>query len=172
MPIIQGWEVSQDRIEIFTKMITTDPLGEPIITSKCVLDSENGLLVVGENGFSWKLKIGFKQMAGRPSYRFGPGMGRYQIEKHKWVRWCDVSNVIPKRDGQVIVELKIRKGGALIYDKKGRFKVKKWKLTIRQNKGEDKTKFKARLSSFNSIMIDIFNKHRVQIDPPSSDSRL
>ena len=77
----------------------------------------------------------------------------------------------PVRAGQVIVELKIRKGGALIYDKKGRYKVKRWKLTIRQNKGEDKTNFKARLSSFNSIMIDLFNKHRVQTDPPSSDSR-
>jgi len=164
MPIIRGWEVSQDRIEMFTKMITTDPLGEPIITSKCVLDNENGLLIVGENGFSWKLKIGFKQMR-------GPAWRRYQFEKHKWVRWCDVSNVIPKRAGQVIVELKIRKGGALIYDKKGRYKVKRWKLTIRQNKGEDKTNFKARLSSFNSIMIDLFNKHRVQTDPPSSDSR-
>jgi len=34
MPIISGWEVSPDRIKKYEKMMSTDDVGDPIITSK------------------------------------------------------------------------------------------------------------------------------------------
>ena len=164
--LIKGWEVSPDRIDKYEKMISSDPIGDPIITSKCVLDSENGLLIVSDNGFAWRIKMGFRH-AGIMRAAMSSG-------KSKWIRWHDVANMITTKNSQVRVELKIRKKGSLILDKKGNYKVKRWKLTIRQNKGEPKAQWKQRLESYNNIMLEIFNRNKVEKgnDPPTSDSRL
>ncbi len=127
---MEGWEVSPDRKEVFEKMINMDSIGDPIITSKCVLGKENGLLIVSDNGFAWRIK----NTAMRGSL--------ISAGKSKWIRWHDVANIIPKKDGQILVEIKLRKRGSLILDKKGYYKIKKWKLTIRQNKGEPKPNFR------------------------------
>lgn len=162
--LIKGWELSPDRFDMYEKMMAMDPIGDPIITSKCVLDSENGLLIVSDDGFAWRIKMGFKQ-AGIIRAAMSSG-------KSKWVRWHDVANIIPKKNSQVLVELKIRKNGSLILDKKGNCKIKRWKLTIRQNKGEPKPQWKQRLESYNNIMLEIFNRNKVETDPPTSDSRM
>ncbi len=157
--LLEGWEVSPDRINMYEKILSTDPIGDPIITSKCVLDNENGFLIVSDNGFSWRIKMGMRS-------------GLASSGKSKWVRWHDVANIIPKKYGQILVELKIRKKGSLLIDKKGIPKIKKWKLTIRQNKGEQKDHFRQRQPNFNQIMSEIHNKNKVDIDPPTSDSRM
>jgi len=160
LPIKPGWEVSSDRVEKLEKLTGDFPIGDLIITSKCKLDKENGLLLVSDNGFAWRIQAGFKR-------------GMYSIGKDKWVRWCDVANIIQKKNGVAIVELKIRKkGGALIIDKKSNPKIKKWKLTMQRNKEEESSHFKERLQSFNNIMLEIFNRNKVTTDPPTSDSKM
>jgi len=77
--------------------------------------------------------------------------------KSKWIRWHNVANIIPKKDGQILVEIKLRKWGSLILDNKGYYKIKKWKLTIRQNKGEPKPNFRQRQGYFHNIMSEIYN---------------
>ncbi len=164
MTIMEGWEVSPDRIDMYEKMQSMDAIGEPIITSKCVLDKDNGFLVVSDDGFAWRIKMGMRQ-AGIMRAAMSSG-------KSKWVRWHDVANITPKKNGQILVHLKIRKKGALLKDKKGNYKVKKWKLTIRKAKGEEKDSFKQRLETFNTIMLEIFSRNAVKEDPPTSDSRM
>ncbi|MFX1453304.1 MAG: hypothetical protein ACFFCM_20895 [Promethearchaeota archaeon] len=165
MTIIEGWEVSPDRINMFGELSHSYPVGDAIITTKCVLDSDNGFLIVSDNGFAWKLKAGYSQA-------MGPVWKRMQSGKTKWVRWCDVANIKPTKNGQVLIFLKIRKKGLLKVDKKGNPKLKKWKLTMRRNKNEPKPHFKQRLGSFNNIMVDIFNRNKVEVNPETSDSNM
>jgi len=164
MPILEGWEVSPDRGDMYEKIISTDPVGDTILTTKCKLDKENGLLVVADNGFAWRIKMGFKQAS---VMRAAMSSG-----KSKWVRWHDVANITPKKDGQILMELKLRKKGNLIKDGKGNYKLKKWKFTMQPNKGEPKPHFLERRKHFNSLMIDVFLQHKEDTDPPTSDSRM
>ncbi|MFX1478744.1 MAG: hypothetical protein ACFFCI_11500 [Promethearchaeota archaeon] len=150
---------------MYGEMMNADDVGDPTITTKCVLDKDNGFLIVSDNGFAWKIVWGARQAMG-PAWKMG------QIGKSKWVRWHDVADVMPKKPGQVLVSLKIRKNGALVTDKKGVIKVKRWKLTIRANKGEPKATFKQRQPLFNQIMLDLFNQKKGEPDPPTSDSRI
>jgi len=163
-PILEGWNVSPDRIKMYEKMIGMDPIGDPILTSKCVLDNENGFLIVSDNGFAWRIKMGMRQAS---VMRAAMSSG-----KSKWVRWHDVANITPKKNGQSLVALKIRKKGTVILDKKGNYKIKKWKLTIRQNKGEPKADWRVRQSSFNNMILEIFNHNKVETDPETSDTRM
>ncbi|KKN27520.1 hypothetical protein LCGC14_0863760 [marine sediment metagenome] len=156
---MEGWELSPDRYKIYEKIMSMDPVGDPMIVTKCVLDSERGLLVASDNGFSWRLKAGM-------------GTSMYSRGKSKWVRWYDVANIIPKKKGQVLVELKLRKNGSLILDKQGHPKIKKWKLTIRPHKDEPKSNYSQRQDYFHQILSDIYTRNRVEIDPPTSDSRI
>ncbi len=156
---MKGWEVSPDRIKMYEKIMSLDPVGDPIITSKCKIDRENGFLIVSDNGFAWRIKMGMTT-------------SMYSSGKSKWVRWHDVANIIPKKNGQILVELKIRKNGALIVDGKGKYKIKRWKLTIKPNKGESSYPWKQRLDTFNNIISEIFNRNKVDTDPPTSDSRM
>jgi len=156
---MEGWEVSRDRIEKFEKMIAQAPIGDPILTSKCKLDKENGLLVVSDAGFAWRIKV-------------GPFTNAWDSKKRKWVRWHDVANITPKQNGQAQVVLKLRKDGALKLDKKGNIKTKRWKLTINRNKDEQKPHFSIRQESFNNILLEIYDRNRVEADPPTSDSRM
>jgi hypothetical protein len=156
MPLMQGWEVSPDRVESYEKMMGMDPIGDPIITTKCRLDSENGMIIVSDNGFAWRIKITFARGAA------------ISAGKSKWVRWYDVSDLMPKKDGVIIAFLKVRdKNGAL---KPG--KIKKWKLMILPNKGEDKVTAAEKKAAFNNIMLEIFQRNKVDTDPPTSDSRI
>jgi len=123
------------------------------------IDKENGFLVVADNGFAWRIKMGFTT-------------GLASAGKSKWVRWHDVANIAPKKDGQILMELKLRKKGNLIKDGKGNYKLKKWKLTMQPNKGEPKANFLERRKQFNSLMIDLFLQHKTDTDPPTSDSRM
>ena len=84
MPIMSGWEVSPDRVEKFEKMLSTDPVGDPIITSKCKLDRENGFIVASDNGFAWRIQTGFST-------------SMYSMGKSKWVRWHDVDRIDLKK---------------------------------------------------------------------------
>jgi hypothetical protein len=157
----EGWELSSDRQEKFDKMLSTDPIGDPIITSKCMLGSDNGFLVASNNGFAWRIQIGFGTTA--PAFKAG---------KSKWVRWHDVANFIPKKPGMILAELKIRKNGALVTDKKGAPKTKRWRLILRKNKDEEKDHFKQRAASFYDVMMEIFNQYKTDENPPTSDSRI
>ncbi len=156
---MEGWELSPDRVKIYDKIMSMDPVGDPMIVTKCVLDKDRGLLVASDNGFSWRLKAGM----GTPAYSRG---------KSKWVRWHDVANILLKKKGQVLVELKLRKKGSLILDGRGNPKIKKWKLTIRPHKDEPKTDYSQRQDYFHQILTDIYTRNRVEVDPPTSDSRI
>ena len=157
--LIEGWEISTDRIDKYEKMISTDPIGNPIITSKCKLDRENGLLVVSDNGFAWRIQMGFTT-----------GFG--SAGKSKWVRWHDVSNITPRKDGVILVELKIRKYGSLLLDGAGNPRKKRWKFTIQQNKEEPRPNFIQRQKDFNNIMSELYERNKGEADPPTSDSRM
>ncbi|MFW9823439.1 MAG: hypothetical protein ACFFE4_10915 [Candidatus Thorarchaeota archaeon] len=159
MPIKEGWELSPDRHEKFEKMMSTDPIGDPIITSKCMLDRDNGLLVVSDNGFAWRVQAGMST-------------SMYSMGKSKWVRWHDVANFIPKKPGFILAEVKVRKKGALETDKKGNIKTKRWRLIVRSNKNEPKDHFKQRAASFYDVMMEIFNQYKTDENPPESDSRI
>ncbi len=159
MPIIEGWDVSPDRFKQFEKIMSEYPIDDPIITSRCKLDKEYGLLVVSENGFAWRIRTG------------GSGFYGYMSSgKSKWIRWYDVANLNLKKKGQVLVEIKVRKGGILKVDKKGNPITKKWKLTINQNKGEDKSHWKQREENFFDILSKIYERNKTDKDPETSDS--
>ncbi|MFW9864712.1 MAG: hypothetical protein ACFFEN_01310 [Candidatus Thorarchaeota archaeon] len=64
---------------------------------------------------------------------------------------------------------KKRIGGVLL-DKKGRYRLIKWKLTLIKNKYEQGLHFRQRRALFGNIMIDLFNQNRVETEPSTSDS--
>ena len=161
---MEGWEVSRDRIDKFEKMLAQAPIGDPILTSKCKLDKEDGLLVVSENGFAWRIQMGMRHAS---VMRAAMSSG-----KNKWIRWHDLADIIPKKNGQVQVVLKLRKNGALKLDKKGNYKTKRWKLTLNRNKDEQKPHFRIRQESFHNILLEIYDRNRVEADPPTSDSKM
>jgi len=160
MPIISGWEVSPDRVEKFEKMLSTDPIGDAVMTSKCILGKDNGLLVASNTGFAWRIQAGY-------------GTSMYSMGKSKWVRWHDVDRIDLKKDGFILVYLKVRqKNGPVKLDGKGNPKLKKWRLIIRKNKNEEKAHFVQRRSDFFNVISDIFNQNKGDSDPPTSDSRI
>jgi len=161
MPILEGWEVSSDRVEKYEKMMSTDNVGDVILTSKCRLNKENGFIIASNNGFAWRITI--TAMRGSPM-RSG---------KSKWVRWHDVDRIDLKKVGVLYAYVKKRdSNGALKLDGKGMVKIKKWPLIVQQNKNEDKGHFRQRQAAFFNIMSDIFNQNKGDTDPPTSDSRI
>jgi hypothetical protein len=159
MPMLEGWEISPDRADMLEKMLSTDPVGDPVITSKCRLDADNGLIVASKNGFAWRIKMGMSSAL-------------ISAGKSKWVRWHDVAGFISKKPGILIVQVKVRKNEQLIVDKNGNPKIKKWRLILNQNKNEDKGHFIQRRGVFNQLMMDMWNNNKGETDPPSSDSRI
>ena len=160
MPIMEGWEVSPDRLEKFEKMIGSDPIGDPIITSKCRLGRDNGLLVASDTGFAWRIQTGFST-------------SMYSMGKSKWVRWHDVDRIDLKKEGFILLYLKVReKNGPVKLDGKGNPKLKKWAFSLNKNKNEEKTHYLQRRSAFFPVISDIFNKNKGDTDPPTSDSRI
>ncbi|MFX1460611.1 MAG: hypothetical protein ACFFBT_14190 [Promethearchaeota archaeon] len=160
MPIMEGWEVSPDRVEKYEKMMGQDDVGDPIITSKCRLGKENGFLVMSDNGFAWRIQI--TAMRG----------SMYSAGKSKWVRWHDVNSIQQKKPGVLYVWVNKRKNGALVIDGKGNPKLKKWALILQQNKNEPKDHFRQRQAIFFNIVAEIYNRNRVETIPPTSDSRI
>ena len=162
MPLKEGWEVSPDRQYIFEKILSTDDVGDPIITSKTKDGLTWGFLLVSNKGFAFRQKkiiLEFLSYTPRTS--------------NKWVRWHDVADIVPKNPGSILVEVKKRKEGLLLIDK--RFdvpKTKNWKLTITLNKNENKIHFKQRKAEFNSIMMELFNQYKSDSDPLTSESRI
>jgi len=156
MPIMSGWEVSPDRIEKYNKIMSTDDVGDPIITSKCKHSQFSGYIVVSNNGIAWRI--------------YG---GNMYSGMSKWVRWYDVGRIDRKKDGLLIVNIKRRKtDGSLKMDNKGNHKFKQCFLKLKPNKNEDKGHFLRRKSAFFSIMSDIFTQNKGDTDPPTSDSRI
>ncbi len=162
MPIMSGWEVSPDRIEKYNKIMSTDDVGDPIITSKCKLSwsgrgMANGYIVVSNNGIAWRIQGGSYVTAG----------------KSVWVRWFDVSRIDRKSDGFLRVYVKIRKKkGSLMMDNKEHPRLRKWSFQLKRNKNEEYSNFLQRKSAFFGIMSDIFNQNKGDSDPPTSDSRI
>ena len=162
MPIMSGWEVSPDRIKKYEKMMSTDDVGDPIITSKCKLSwsgrgMANGYIVVSNNGIAWRIQGGSYVTAG----------------KSVWVRWFDVSRIDRKKDGFLRVYVKIRKkNGSLMMANKEHPRLRKWSFKLRPNKHEEYGKYLQRSSNFYQIMLDIFNQNKGDTDPPTSDSRI
>ena len=146
--------------------MSMDQVGEPLLTSKCVLNSDNGFLIVSENGFAWRIKV-----SGGMVFRMGV-MAAIQSGKSKWIRWCDVLYIEPKKSGQIQVAIKLRENGVLILDRKGNNKLIKWILTIKPRSGEPRENFRDRQRSFKSIMFEIFGQYKVEGDPPTTDSRM
>lgn len=160
MPIIDGWEVSPDRVDKFEKMLSSDPVGDAVLVSKCRLGKDNGLLVASNNGFAWRIQAGYTT-------------SMYSMGKSKWVRWYDVDRIDLKKEGFLLVYLKVReKNGPLKLDGKGNPKLKKWPLILNRNKDEDKGHFEQRRSAFHKVFSDIFNQNKGNSDPPTSDSRI
>ncbi len=160
MPIMEGWEVSPDRLEKFEKMLGSDPIGDPNITSKCRLGRDNGLLVASDTGFAWRIQTGFST-------------SMYSMGKSKWVRWHDVDRIDLKKEGIILTYIKVRdKNGNLKIDGKGNPKLKKWTLKCHPNKNEDKGHYAQRRADFYNIMSDLFNQNKGDTDPPTSDSRI
>lgn len=160
MPIMDGWEVSRDRVDKYEKMMETDPVGDPIITSKCRIGKDNGLIVVSNNGFAWRIQTGMSTHY-------------WEMGKSKWVRWHDVDHMLEKKPGVVFAWIKVRdKNGGLKIDKKGNPKLSKWLLVIAKNKDEDKAHFYERRANFYNIMSQIFEQNKGDTDPPTSDSRI
>ncbi|MBY9018187.1 MAG: hypothetical protein KGD66_05070, partial [Candidatus Lokiarchaeota archaeon] len=90
-----------------------------------------------------------------------------------WVRWYDVDRIDLKKEGFLLVYLKVReKNGPLKLDGKGNPKLKKWPLILNRNKDEDKGHFEQRRSAFHKVFSDIFNQNKGNSDPPTSDSRI
>ena len=160
MPIMSGWEVSPDRLEKYEKMLGSDPVGDAIITSKCRLGKDNGLLIASNTGFAWRIQTGF-------------GTSYMSMGKSKWIRWHDVDRIDLKKEGFILTYIKVRqKDGTLKIDGKGNPKLKKWPLILNKNKNEEKGHFLQRRSAFFSIMSDIFNQNKGDTDPPTSDTRI
>ena len=160
MPIISGWEVSPDRVEKYEKMMSSDDIGDPIITSKCKLGKDNGFLIASNNGFAWRIQAGMSS-------------SMYSMGKSKWVRWHDVSRIDLKKDGFLLAYVKVRdKNGTLKLDGKGNPKLNKWPLILKPHKNEDKGHVMQRSSNFYKIMSDLFNQNKGDTDPPTSDSRI
>jgi len=164
MPIMSGWEVSPDRIEKYEKMLSSDPVGDPIITSKCKLRAgrslDNGLLIASNNGIAWRIQAGY----GTPMYSHG---------KSKWIRWHDVEKFMEKKGKRVYIFIKARaKNGPVKIDGKGNPKLKKWFFMLDKNKDEEKEHYLQRRAAFYDILTDIWNQNKGDTDPPTSDSRL
>jgi hypothetical protein len=132
----------------------------------------SGFLIVSENGFAWRNTSPIGMGLGVVTYIVIDKVRERTGIKDKWIRWHDVANIIPKKPGQVQVVLKARKNGVLVLNKKGNYKIKKWKLTIKKHKGEKKDHFKERKATFFKIMSEIYNRNKVEIDPPTSDSKM
>ncbi|NVM04816.1 MAG: hypothetical protein HWN67_21020 [Candidatus Helarchaeota archaeon] len=155
--MIEGWEISSDRVSVFAKLMSDYPIEEPIITSKCKIDNNYGFLIVSDNGFAWRKHGAF-------------GTSFYDVGKSYWIRWHDVTNIIEKKKGQIIIEILKREVGNFIVDKEGNLEIKKWKLTVNQNKNEEKSHWKHREEKFYNIMLEIYNKNKVEKTPLISDS--
>ena len=138
----------------------TDPIGDPIITSKCKRRDDKGFLIASNNGFAWRIKL---QMSPYAELYAG---------KSRWVRWHDVHDITGKRDGVLLITVKKQKKGKLIVDSKGNPKLLNWKMVLKKNKKEDKAHFLQRKAAFYDIMVDLFNQNKGEIDPPTSDSRI
>jgi len=161
MPFLDGWELSPDREGMLDKIMESDPVGEPILTSKCGLDRENGLIVVGENGFSWRIKAGF-------------GTSMYSMGKSKWVRWGDVDEIIPAKPEKGVIKIQMYKrdkDGNLVM-KGNKPKVTKWKLSVDRNKEEDKNHYINRRKDFFRLMNELYEKYKSPEPPAVSDSRI
>ncbi len=160
MPIMNGWEVSRDRVDKFEKMLSSDPVGDPVITSKCKLDKDNGFIIASNVGIAWRITGGMRT-------------SMYTMGKSKWVRWHDVGRIDLKKEGVIYAYIKVReKDGTLKFDGKGNPKLKKWLFVVNQNKDEEKGHFLQRRSNFYQIMSDLFNQNIGDTDPPTSDSRI
>lgn len=138
----------------------TDSIGDLIITSKCRRRDDQGFLIASNKGFAWRIK---SQMS--------PYAGLY-AGKSRWVRWHDVYGITRKSDGVLLITVKKRKKGMLIVDRKGNPKLLNWKMVLKKNKREDKTHFLQRKATWYDIMVDLFNRNKGEIDPPTSDSRI
>ena len=159
MPIIPGWEISPDRIGKVEKMFSMYDIGDMILTSKYKRGSGDGFLVCGDRGFAWRIHAGFST-------------GVYAMGNNMWIRWHDLYEVLPKKPGVIFVRVKKRnmKTKQLVLDKKGEYTFKKWKLSIVRNKGEPKDHYLGRLNAFNTLFVQIWEAHRGEGDPPTSDS--
>jgi len=136
-----------------------DPIGDPIITSKCKRRDDYGFLIASNNGFAWRIQLGFSH-----GYAISAG-------KNRWVRWHDVHSITRKKDGVLLITVKKRKKGKLLVDRKGNPKLQDWKMTLNKNKREEKAYFLQRKAAFYDIMVDLFNRNKGEGDPPTSDSR-
>jgi hypothetical protein len=144
-------------------MLASDDVGDVILTSKCKLRAgmsiDNGLLVVSNNGWSWRIQA---------------GMNTSMLSKtSKWVRWHDVGKLENKKNKVVFVYVKAReKNGPVKLDGKGNPKLKKWFFVLDKNKDEDKAHYLERRAAFFGILNDIWNANKGDADPPTSDSRI
>lgn len=172
---MQGWEISPDRIKIYEKMMENDSIGDPIITSKCTFEgrdvfSQKGVLIASTNGYAWRSKSSAGRIVASGVMCGAISAGRAAAVKSKWMRWHDVADIVPKKDRGVIMIVKRRENGALVLNKKGKYKTRMCWLYVKSNKGEPKAHFKQRKRDFFNIMRDIWNRYKGEGDPPISDS--
>lgn len=163
MPLKPGWEVSPDREKQFQAIVETVPIGEPIITSKCKVDGDNGFLVAGKNGWAWTGKAGLMKLITGDFWSLG---------KKKWVRWYDVYKMGYNEKGLAVVEaVKRNKDGTVKKKKDGVPKTKAMILIADRNKDEPKDKWKERKKMFGEEFYMIFEKNKARVPPAETDSK-
>ena len=158
MPILPGWEMSPDRKAWFEKIKSIYNVGDPILTSKCKRSQDNGVLLVTDRGFAWRLKIGFRNVL------LDPGRTKW------WIRWHDLYEILPKKPGKIIIRVKKREKGKLLLDENGNYRLARLVLQLVRNKNEEKDHWLQRQNSFNDIFMQLHEKYRGDIDPPTSDT--
>jgi len=99
---MQGWEISPDRIKIYEKMMENDSIGDPIITSKCLLEgprifSKKGVLIASTNGFAWRSKTSVGTVVGAAVIGGALLAGSAAAVKYEWIRWHDYGVLPLKR---------------------------------------------------------------------------
>lgn len=163
MSLKPGWEVSPDREKMFQAIVEKVPIGEPIITTKCKVDGDNGFLVAGENGWAWTGKASLMKLVTGDFWSLG---------KKKWVRWHDIVEIDNYAKGNVYVKaVKRNKDGTLKMNKDGRPKTTELHLRCDRNQDEPKDQFKERREKFGNALMVIWFDNKVDEYPDETDSK-
>ena len=169
MPLKEGWEVSPDRHKEFEQMLSTDEVGDPILTSKGKQYAP-GFLIVSNMGIAWRDKKSVSiSLVKTLDAVFGSSGGKSSY----WIRWHDVATITspPQKPGRILVEVNKRKKGVLLINRRGIPKTKNLWFFIKRNRNETYIHFEQRKAEFFGIMKELYKQYKSDANPPTSDSR-
>jgi len=175
LPLKEGWGVSPDKNREFEQLLSTDEVGDPILTSRCYREGAYGFLVVGNKGIVWKNTQSGVLSAVDAVFGSGATVGK----SSKGVSWRDVVIISPfqikkpyKSPGSIKIQINRRRNGELLTNKRGIQKTEVWAFKIRRNLKETNFHFKQRKAEFFGIMKELYNLYKTDKNPPTSDSRI